>query len=194
VRRLVATWQQEHEHWQRRDLSTRHYVDVWADGVYFTPRLDHDRQCILVVIGGDAHGNKELLAIEDGFRESAKSWRELLLRLRDENGLKVDPELATGDGGLGFWKALHEIWPKRPGSNAASRASWPCPLRIGIGRSLAAPLSHTTGHTGPYHGGSLDRAALGIMDGRPSAARSAFESAMSRAGLAAILRLRARRP
>jgi hypothetical protein len=112
VRRLVAAWQEEHERWQRRDLSGRRFVYIWADGVYFTPRLDHDRQCLLVVIGADADGKKALLAIEDGFRESAQSWRELLLRLRDENGLKVDPELATGDGGLGFWKALHEIWPK----------------------------------------------------------------------------------
>jgi putative transposase len=111
VRRLVATWQQDHERWQRRDLSARRYVYVWADGVYFTPRLEHDRQCILVLIGADADGHKELLAIEDGFRESTQSWRELLLRLRDENGLATAPELATGDGALGFWKALHEVWP-----------------------------------------------------------------------------------
>ena len=111
VRRLVADWQQEHERWQRRDLSARRYVYVWADGVYFTPRLDHDRQCILVLIGADANGRKELLAVEDGYRESTQSWRELLLRLRDENGLATAPELATGDGGLGFWKALHVVWP-----------------------------------------------------------------------------------
>jgi transposase-like protein len=111
VRRQVAAWQQEHERWQRRDLGTRRYVYVWADGVYFTPRLDRDRQCILVLIGADADGRKELLAIEDGYRESAQSWRELLLRLRDENGLAIAPELATGDGALGFWKALHEVWP-----------------------------------------------------------------------------------
>ena len=111
VRRLVATWQQEHERWQGRDLSTRRYVYIWADGVYFTPRLDHDRQCMLVLIGADAHGKKELLAIDDGYRESTQSWRELLLRLRDENGLAVPPELAIGDGALGFWKALHEVWP-----------------------------------------------------------------------------------
>jgi putative transposase len=111
VRRLVASWQQEHERWQRRDLGPRRYVYVWADGVYFTPRLDHDRQCILVVIGADAQGRKELLAIEDGYRESTQSWRELLLRLRDANGLQIAPELATGDGALGFWKALHEVWP-----------------------------------------------------------------------------------
>ena len=111
VRRLVATWQQEHERWQRRDLSTRRYVYVWADGVYFTPRLDHDRQCMLVLIGADADGKKELLAIEDGYRESTQSWRELLLRLRDENGVTSAPELAVGDGALGFWKAVHEVWP-----------------------------------------------------------------------------------
>ena len=111
VRRLVAAWQEEHERWQRRDLGTRRYVYLWADGVYFTPRLEHDRQCMLVLIGADADGRKELLAIEDGYRESTQSWRELLLRLRDENGLTSPPTLATGDGALGFWKAMHEVWP-----------------------------------------------------------------------------------
>ena len=112
VRRLTEAWQEEHARWQQRDLSARRYVYLWADGVYFTPRLEHERQCLLVLIGADASGRKELLAVEDGFRESAQSWRELLLRLRDENGLTLDPELATGDGALGFWQALHEVWPK----------------------------------------------------------------------------------
>ena len=112
VRRLTVGWQDEHERWQKRDLSARRYVYLWADGVYFTPRLDHERQCLLVLIGADASGRKELLAVEDGFRESAQSWRELLRHLRDENGLRLDPELATGDGALGFWQALHEAWPK----------------------------------------------------------------------------------
>jgi putative transposase len=112
VRRLTEAWQEEHERWQRRDLSARRYVYLWADGVYFTPRLEHDRQCILVLIGADASGRKELLASEDGYRESAQSWREVLLRLRDANGLARDPELATGDGALGFWQALHEVWPE----------------------------------------------------------------------------------
>jgi putative transposase len=112
VRRLTEGWQEEHARWQQRDLSARRYVYLWADGVYFTPRLEHERQCLLVLIGADASGRKELLAVEDGFRESAQSWRELLLRLRDENGLALDPELATGDGALGFWQALHEVWPK----------------------------------------------------------------------------------
>jgi putative transposase len=112
VRRLTEAWQEEHARWQERALSTRRYVYLWADGVYFTPRLEHERQCLLVLIGADASGRKELVAVEDGFRESAQSWRELLLRLRDENGLKLDPELATGDGALGLWQALHEIWPR----------------------------------------------------------------------------------
>ena len=111
VRRLVVAWQGEHRRWQQRDLGTRRYVYLWADGVYFTPRLEHDRQCVLVLIGADADGRKELLALEDGYRESTQSWRELLLRLRDENGLTLAPTLATGDGALGFWKALHEVWP-----------------------------------------------------------------------------------
>ncbi len=75
VRRLVANWQQEHERWLRRDLGSRRYVYLWADAVYFTPRLDHDRQCLLVVIGADADGRKELLAIEDGYRESTRRPR-----------------------------------------------------------------------------------------------------------------------
>jgi putative transposase len=112
VRRLTEAWQEEHARWQKRDLSGRRYVYLWADGVHFTPRLDHERQCLLVLIGADAQGRKELLAVEDGFRESAQSWRELLLRLRDENGLALGPELATGDGALGFWQALHEVWPR----------------------------------------------------------------------------------
>src|SRR5215213_6745392 len=112
VRRLTEAWQGEHARWRRRDLSARRHVYLWADGVYLTPRLDHERQCLLVLIGADAQGRKELLAVEDGFRESAQSWREMLLRLHDENGLTVDPELATGDGALGFWLGLHEVWPR----------------------------------------------------------------------------------
>lgn len=111
IRRLVATWQGEHERWLGRDLSAKRYVYVWADGVYFAPRLEHERQCILVLIGADATGRKELLAIDDGFRESEQSWHELLVRLRDENGLTLDPELATGDGALGFWKTVRKVWP-----------------------------------------------------------------------------------
>ena len=111
IRRLVSAWQEEHQRWQGRDLSAKRYVYVWADGIYFAPRLEHARQCMLVLIGADAGGKKELLAIDDGFRESEQSWHELLVRLRDQNGLVLDPELATGDGALGFWKAARKVWP-----------------------------------------------------------------------------------
>jgi transposase-like protein len=111
IRRLVSAWQEEHQRWQGRDLSAKRYVYVWADGIYFAPRLEHARQCMLVLIGADAAGKKELLAIDDGFRESEQSWHELLVRLRDQNGLVLDPELATGDGALGFWKAARKVWP-----------------------------------------------------------------------------------
>ena len=117
IRRLVEVWQNEHKRWQVWDLSLKRYAYVWADAFYFSPRLGYERQCILVLIGADASGKKELLAIDDGFRESEQSWhaeRERVfrvVRLRDENGLAIDPELATGDGALGFWKAVRKIWP-----------------------------------------------------------------------------------
>jgi transposase-like protein len=109
IGRLKDVWQGELEHWRRRDLSARRYVYFWADGIYFSPRLDHDKQCILVIIGADELGRKELLAIADGYRESAQSWREVLLDLK-RRGLVMAPELATGDGALGFWKALREVY------------------------------------------------------------------------------------
>ncbi len=99
------------ERWERRDLSAKRYLYIWADGVYFQPRLEDDNQCILVIIGADAQGKKELLAITDGYRESSQSWRELLLDLK-RRGLEVAPELAIGDGALGFWKALREVYGK----------------------------------------------------------------------------------
>jgi putative transposase len=109
IARLKDVWQAELERWQRRDLSARRYLYLWADGVYFQPRLDHDKQCILVLIGADALGRKEILAIADGYRESAQSWREVLLDLK-HRGLQAAPEIATGDGALGFWKALREVY------------------------------------------------------------------------------------
>jgi putative transposase len=107
----VSTWQDEHQRWQGRDLRAKRYLYVWADGVYFSPRLQHEHQCVLVLIGADANAKKELLAIDDGFRESAQSWHELLVRLRDENRLVIDPALATGDRALGFWKPAMKVWP-----------------------------------------------------------------------------------
>lgn len=84
---------------------------VWADGVHFNIRLEEDRQCILVLMGANVDGKKELIAVVDGFRESEQSWKGLLLDVK-ARGLKIDPKLAIGDGALGFWKALKKVYPK----------------------------------------------------------------------------------
>jgi len=110
ITRLKTTWREEYEAWRKRDLTGKRYVYIWADGVYFTPRLDGDRQCMLVIIGADEYGEKDVLAIMDGFRENADSWRDLLKGLK-KRGLTVPPELAIGDGALGFWTALRDVFP-----------------------------------------------------------------------------------
>jgi putative transposase len=107
--RLKETWQAELDAWQARDLTGKRYVYLWVDGVYFNARLDQERQCILVVIGADERGRKELVGLTDGYRESEQSWRELLVGLR-HRGLELGPELAIGDGNLGFWKALRQVY------------------------------------------------------------------------------------
>jgi putative transposase len=109
--RLKAKWEDEYLEWNRRDLSKKAYVYFWIDGIYFNVRLDDDKSCILVIMAADEDGNKELLSITDGYRESALSWSEMLLDLR-RRGLKRGPELAIGDGAMGFWKALHEVFPE----------------------------------------------------------------------------------
>jgi len=109
ITRLKVTWAEDYDHWQRRDLSARRYVYFWVDGVYFQPRLDHDRQCLLVIIGADEMGNKDIVGLSDGYRESTQSWLELLLDLK-RRGLEVPPELAVGDGALGFWTALRQVY------------------------------------------------------------------------------------
>jgi len=109
ISRLKSIWQDEYDVWLKRDLSARRYVYFWADGVYFSPRMDHDKQCVLVIIAADAMGNKDIVGLVDGYRESAQSWRELLLDLK-RRGLKTGPGLAVGDGALGFWKALREVY------------------------------------------------------------------------------------
>ena len=109
VVRLKAKWKQEYEQWCARDLSEKEYVYIWVDGIYFNVRLEEDRTCILVVMGADREGNKVLLGITDGFRESKLSWGEFLLELK-LMGLKA-PSLAIGDGALGFWAALREVYP-----------------------------------------------------------------------------------
>jgi putative transposase len=110
IARLKAEWEVEYARWQRRDLSARRYVYVWVDGVYLQARLEPQAECMLVVIGATPEGKKELLGFQVGMRESAQSWRELLADLKGR-GLAIAPELATGDGALGFWKALEEVFP-----------------------------------------------------------------------------------
>ena len=108
--RLVSQWQEEHRDWSRRDLSGKRYVYVWADGIHFNIRLEEDRQCLLVLMGATADGRKELIAVQDGFRESEQSWTTMLMDLK-QRGLTIDPSLAVADGALGFWAALRKIWP-----------------------------------------------------------------------------------
>jgi putative transposase len=110
VTRLKAVWEQDHQAWSKRSLAGKHYVYVWADGVHFNIRLEEGRQCILVLMGATADGKKELIAIADGYRESEQSWKELLLDVK-ARGLEVEPSLAIGDGALGFWKAIGQVWP-----------------------------------------------------------------------------------
>jgi putative transposase len=110
VTRLKGLWEKEYRDWNKRSLAGKHYVYVWADGVYFNIRLEGGRQCVLVLLGATADGKKELIAIQDGQRESEQSWKELLLDVQ-ARGLTIDPALAIGDGALGFWKALRQVYP-----------------------------------------------------------------------------------
>ena len=109
ITRLKAVWEQEHEVWSKRSLAGKHYVYVWADGVHFNIRLEEGRQCILVLMGATADGKKELIGVADGYRESEQSWKELLLDCK-ARGLEIEPSLAIGDGALGFWKAMRQVW------------------------------------------------------------------------------------
>ncbi len=110
IARLRSEWEADYTRWQRRDLSARRYVYVWADGVYLQARMEPQAECMLVLIGATPEGKKELLGFQVGMRESAQSWRELLVDLK-ARGLTIAPELATGDGALGFWKALDAVSP-----------------------------------------------------------------------------------
>src|SRR5213083_581457 len=110
ITRLTAEWQADYDGWQKRDLSARRYVYVWADGVYLQARMEEAAECMLVLIGATPEGRKELVGFQVGVRESAQSWRELLIEVK-RRGLIIAPELAVGDGALGIWKALDEIYP-----------------------------------------------------------------------------------
>jgi putative transposase len=114
IGRLKEAWSEEHARWNRRDLSGRRYVYFWVDGIHVQARLEDDAQCLLVIVGATPEGEKELVGLTDGVRESAQSWKELLLDLK-RRGLTIGPELAVADGALGFWKAVEEVWPKTCG-------------------------------------------------------------------------------
>ncbi len=108
--RLANQWEAEYQRWQERDLSARRYVYVWADGVYLQARMEPQAECMLVLIGATPEGRKELVGFQVGMRESAQSWRELLVDIK-ARGLAGPPEIAVGDGALGFWAALDKTWP-----------------------------------------------------------------------------------
>ena len=110
ISRLTTQWQGEYARWQTRDLSARRYVYVWADGVFLQARMEDHSECMLVLIGATPEGKKELIGFQVGVRESAQSWRELLVEAKSR-GLKIAPEIAVGDGALGFWKAIDEAFP-----------------------------------------------------------------------------------
>lgn len=110
ISKLKQVWEVQYEEWRKRPLESKGYPYIWADGVYFNVRMEEERSCILVVIGANYQGKKDLLAVRDGYRESEQSWKELLLELKSR-GLEMDPKLAIADGALGFWKALPQVFP-----------------------------------------------------------------------------------
>jgi putative transposase len=131
ITRLTKQWQDERAAFMKRDLSGLDYVYAWADGVHFKVRLEEARLCALVIVGVRADGTKELVAIEDGLRESTESWADLLRDLK-RRGMRA-PVLAVGDGALGFWGALRQVFP-RPATSATGCTRWPtssqpCPPR-----------------------------------------------------------------
>jgi putative transposase len=158
IARLRSEWEADYAHWQQRDLSARRYVYIWADGVYLQARMEPQAECMLVLIGATPEGKKELLGFQVGVRESSQSWRELLVDLK-ARGLAVAPELATGDGALGFWKALDEVSPStrhqrctvhkaanvldklpksvQPGAKSDLREVWTAPDRATAEKAIA---------------------------------------------------------
>jgi putative transposase len=114
IARLKEAWSDEHARWEKRDLSAKSYVYWWVDGIHVQARLEDDAQCLLVIVGATPEGKKELVGLSDGIRESAQSWRSLLLDLK-RRGLTKWPKLAIADGALGFWQAVEEVWPKTGG-------------------------------------------------------------------------------
>jgi putative transposase len=163
VGRLKEAWSEEHARWSKRDLSAKRYVYFWVDGIHVQARLEDAAQCLLVIIGATPEGKKELVGSIDGIRESAQSWKELLLDLK-RRGLAMGPELTVADGALGFWQAVEEVWPQTRGQrcwvhktanvlNSCRRASnrkpsgrcrrsgWPRPRRMRSRRSMSSSRS-----------------------------------------------------
>jgi len=139
ISRLKQQWVQDYQQWHKRDLSQKRYVYVWADGVYCNCRFEDARVCLLVLIGARADGKKELIAVEDGYRESEQSWWELLRDLHSR-GLTMEPKLATGDGALGFWKGPGQGVREHPpatllGAQDGQRAELPAEGLAGQGQT-----------------------------------------------------------
>ncbi len=109
--RLKKSWEDDYKKWANRDLNNKEYVYFWVNGIYFNVRLENERSCILVIMGADKDENKELVAVSDGYRESQLAWKEILLYLK-RRGLNIPPNLAIGDGALGFWVARDEVFPE----------------------------------------------------------------------------------
>jgi transposase-like protein len=142
IGRLKEAWSDEHMRWSKRDLSAKRYIYFWADGIHVQARLEDEAQCLLVIIGATPEGKKELVGLIDGVRESAQSWRELLLDLK-RRGLAIAPELAVADGALGFWQAIEEVWQKTRGQRcwvhyaalrimptSATKPAWEAPISV----------------------------------------------------------------
>lgn len=110
VTRLLAIWQDEYKAWRKHSLTGKNYVYLWADGVHFNIRLEDDRLACLTLIGVLPDGTKEVVALEDGYRESTESWRTLLRDVK-RRGMPA-PKLAIADGALGFWAALRDVYPE----------------------------------------------------------------------------------
>ena len=140
IGRLKEAWSDEHTRWSKRDLSAKRYVYFWVDGIHVQARLEEAAQCLLVIIGATPEGKKELVGLIDGVRESAQSWKELLLDLK-RRGLAMGPELAVADGALGFWQAVEEVWPRTRGQRCwvHKTAMATCGLRSSAAAAHGSP-------------------------------------------------------
>jgi hypothetical protein len=147
IARLKEAWADEHARWLDRDLSAKQYVYFWVDGIYVQARLEDDAQCLLVIIGATAEGKKELVGLADGIRESAQSWKELLLDLK-RRGLTMAPQLAVADGALGFWKAIDEVLAEDACATVLGAQNGECPEQAAkepAGKGQACIARHLDG-------------------------------------------------